>query len=414
MAANIAKNATDKGNRVLFAVHRQELLEQIKATFTSIGVNTSLCDFWMIQTVRRRLKRLPEYKLIIVDEAHTNYKAYQLLFDRYPNAIKIGFTATPVRLSDGGLGKLFTDIVESVSTKWLIENGYLAPYKYYSLPLADTTHLHIQAGEFKQDEVNALMENSAVYSGAVEEYQKYASGKKAMIYCPSIKSSQETIRAFAKEGVPAAHIDGTTPKSEREKIIQKYRTGEIMVLSNVSILNEGFDDKDIDCVILLRPTMSLALYIQMAMRSMRPKEGKTAIILDCVGDVFRHGLPDDDRVWSLEPKKVQENTVKIRECPNCFSVYPPTLSKCPYCGAEATHEIQRKDKKIIDVDLVEVKRQEEIRNTRVSEANLKTWDEIVEFQKIHGYKFAFCLHYAIRAGIKFPPKYNYMAKKFLK
>ena len=357
---------------------------------------------------------MPEYQVVIIDEAHTNYKAYQSLFARYPNSVKIGFTATPIRLSDGGLGKLFTDIVESVSTKWLIENGYLAPYKYYSLPLADTTNLHVQAGEFKQDEVNELIENSAVYSGAVEQYLKYANGKKAMVYCPSVVSSKETIKMFSESGIPSAHIDGTTPKSEREDIINKYRSGEIKVLSNVSILNEGFDDKDIDCVILLRPTMSLALYIQMSMRSMRPKEGKTAIILDCVGNVFRHGLPDDKREWSLRPKNVQENIVKIRVCENCFAVYPPTLSKCPYCGAEATHEIRKKDKKIIDVDLVEVRRQNEIKSTPLRDAELKTWDEVVEFQRIHGYKFAWCLHYAGKHGIKVPPKYSYMRRRFLK
>lgn len=413
VAGSIAKSATDKGNKVLFLVHRSELCDQIRATFQSIDVNMELCDVCMIQTVRRRLKKMPEYQLIIVDEAHTNYTAYQAVFARYPDVIKIGFTATPVRLSDGGLGKLFTDIVKSVSTKWLISNGYLSPYKYYSLPMADTSNLHIQAGEYKKDEVNALMENSAIYSGAVEQYKRFANGKKTMIYCPSIKSSIETIKAFNDAGISAAHIDGNTPKAHRDRVIEKYRSGEIKVLSNVAILNEGFDDKDIECVMLLRPTMSLALFVQMAMRSMRPKEGKTAIILDCVGSVYKHGLPDDDREWSLEPKHVQETTVKIRECPNCYAVYPPTLNKCPYCGAEAVHEVRTVNRKTVDVDLVEVARQEKIKNTRLADAEFHSWEEIVEFQKLHHYKFMWCMRTAVARGIAYPKKYRYMAAKFL-
>lgn len=414
VAGAIAKSATRKGNRVLFSVHRAELLEQIKATFSSMGVDADLCSFGMIQTLRRRLDRLEECDLIIIDEAHTNYKAYQALFERYPNAIKLGFTATPVRLSDGGLGLLFTDLVESVSTHWLISNGYLAQYKYFSLPLASTKGLHIKAGEYNQGEVAELMENKAIYAGAVEQYEKFAKGKKAMVYCASIKSSIETAAAFRAAGISAVHIDGTMSKRQREAVIERYRDGEITVLSNVGITNEGFDDKDIECTILLRPTMSLALFVQMAMRSMRPRDGKTAIILDCVGSCYTHGLPDDDRQWSLEPKKKQADIVKIRICKNCYAAYPPTESKCPYCGYEATTEIQKTERKVVEVDLVELKRTEEIRNTRLRDADLHTWDEVVEFQKVHGYKFMWCLRYCINHEIPYPPKYKYMVRRFLK
>ena len=138
--------------------------------------------------------------------------------------------------------------------------------------------------------------------------------------------------------------------------------------------------------------------------------GKTAIIIDHVGNCYLHGLPDDDREWTLEPKHKQENIVKIRECPNCFAVYPPKLERCPYCGYMAVKEVQRKDKKVVDIDLVEVRRQESIKNTSLNDAQLNTWDEVVEFQKLHKYKFAWCLHYADSHDIPIPSNYNYMRR----
>lgn len=411
IAGSIAKSATDKGNKVLFLVHRVELCDQIKETFFDIcGVNPSLCDIMMIQTARRNLRKIGKPQLIIVDEAHMFNSAYEKTFSAFPDAYKIGFTATPCRLNQGGLGNLFEDIQTGVSTRWLIENHYLSEYRYFSFPIADTSHLHTRAGEFVSEEVNALMENKAVYSGAVSQYLKLTPGKKAMVYCASIKASEEIVKEFAKNGITAAHVDGTTPKSKRELIVDAYRKGDIKIVSNVDLFGVGFDDKDIEVAILLRPTQSLALAVQQNMRCMRYKEGKTAIILDCCGNVVRHGLPDDDRTWTLEPKAKQENMVKIRECPACFSVYEPTKSKCPYCGHVATKEVQRKDKKTVEIDLVEMKRQNDIKNTRLADAELHTWPEVVEFQKLHGYKFAWCLRYAADHDIPIPRKYAYMRR----
>jgi len=409
LAGSIAKSATDKGNTVLFLVHREELCEQIVDTFYNLcGVDLALCKIMMIQTARRRLKTLTEPTLIIVDEAHTFNNAYEKVFQFFPDAYKIGFTATPCRLNQGGLGNLFEDIQTGVSTRWLIDNHYLSDYRYFSFPIVDTSGLHTRAGEFVQEEVNALMENKAVYSGAVEQYLKLTPGKKAMVYCSSIKASKEVVKEFIDNGVSAVHVDGTTPKAERERIVEAYRKGEITVVSNVDLFGVGFDDKDIEVTVLLRPTQSLALAVQQNMRCMRYKEGKTAIILDCCGNAARHGLPDDEREWSLETRKKQETTVKIRECENCYAVYPPTLQKCPYCGHVATKEIQRKDKKQVTVDLVELRRTETLKNTRLSDAELTTWEEVVEFQKAHKYKFQWCIRYADAHGIATPSKYKYM------
>lgn len=406
--AEISHSATDKGNNVLFLVHRKELCEQITNTFTAQGVNMDLCSVSMVQTVSRHIDKIPEPKIIITDEAHhSTANSYKKIYNAFPNALRLGFTATPCRLNAGGLGEVYDKLITSVSTKWLIDNHYLSPYKYYSIPLADTEKLHIRAGEFKVEEVSALIENEAVYSGAVEQYLKLASGKKAIVYCPSVKASKETAEEFNRNGIRAAHLDGTSSKEEREKVIESFRAGKYYILSNADLFSEGFDDKDIECTILLRPTMSLTVFIQQSMRCMRYKEGKTALIIDCVGNVFRHGLPDDDREWSLLPKAKQETTVKIRECPQCYGVYSPTMEKCPYCGFMAVKEVIHKNKKTVSVDLVEVRRQEELKNTRLSDTNFTTWEEVREYQQARKLKFAFCFHYCLEHGIQIPSKYRY-------
>lgn len=404
---SIAKSSTDKGNRVLFLVHRKELCKQIANTFSKLGTDMSLCDVSMVQTASRRLDSLPDYDLIITDECHhSTAKTYTKIYDHFRDATKLGFTATPVRLNKGGLGEVYTDLITSVSTQWLIENGYLAPYKYYSVKLADTSNLHTVAGEFKQDEVAQLMENKEIYGDTVKQWKRLAEGKKTIVYCASVEASKMTAERFSSEGYSSIAIDGKTPQNERDEAMERFRNGEITILCNCELFGEGLDVPDCECVVLLRPTQSLTLFVQQSMRSMRYMPGKTAIIIDHVGNCYRHGLPDDEREWSLEPKHKQENLVKIRECKECFAVYPPTLSKCPYCGAVATTEIRKTERKTVEVDLVEMKRQEDLRNTSVAEVELKTWEEVREFQKIKGYKFPWCFRYAKAHGIEIPSKYN--------
>lgn len=412
---SIAKSATDKHNRVLFLVHRKELCQQIHDTFVKVGVDMSLCDVMMVQTAVRRLGKLPDYDLIITDEAHhSTAKTYTKIYDYYSGVLRLGFTATPIRLNHGGLGEVYTDLITSVSTRWLIENNYLAPYKYYSVKLADTSGLHTVGGEYKKDEVAELMQSTEIYGDTVTQWERLANGKKTIVYCASVEAAVKTAEKFSESGYVAAELDGETPPDQRKETMAKFRAGEITVLTNCELFGEGLDVPDCECVVLLRPTQSLTLFIQQSMRSMRFLPGKTAIIIDHVGNCYRHGLPDDDREWSLAPKKQQENIVKIRECKNCFAVYPPTMKKCPYCGYEATKEVRTKDKKTVEVDLVELRRTEQIKETKLRDAELTTWEQVVEFQKIHKYKFLWCLRYCIAHGIEYPKKYEYMARRLIK
>ena len=413
----ITASANKKGNRVLFLVHRQELCKQIRNTFTACGVDWKLTTVDMVQTVTRHISEVIKPDIIITDECHlSTAKTYVRIYESFPDALRLGFTATPTRLNQGGLGAVYDSLVEGVSTKWLIANKHLAPFKHYSVQLADTSKLHTRAGEFKAEEIQELMENNTIYGETVKNWLKLAYGKKTIVYCSSVNSSRDTANSFLSSGIPATHLDGNTSESERNQIMDEFRAGKIQVLCNCELFSVGLDVPDCECVILLRPTQSLTLYIQQAMRCMRADKDnpeKTGIIIDHVGNIYRHGFVDDPHNWTLEPKKrKEENTVKIKECPKCFMVYSATETACPLCHYENHVVKETKGKKTVDVDLVEVKRLENIKNADYSEyKNCSTFDELVEFQKAKKYKFGWVIRSAVQLGISVPGKYSYMRKK---
>lgn len=387
---SIAAMATAKNNRVLFLVHRKELCQQITGTFSACGVDFKYCDVMMVQTASRRISRLTEPALIIVDEAHHILSnSYTRILERFPAAVVLGFTATPQRMNEGGLGAVFQQLIESVSTEWLIQNHYLAPYKYYGVQLADASKLHTKQGDYDRQEVEELMNRSAIFGSAVENWQKYAKNKKTIVYCSSIITSKNTVQAFRNAGIAAAHLDGATPKQERDRVVNNFRAGKILVLSNVDLFGEGFDVPDCEAVVLLRPTKSLTLHIQQSMRSMRADPNnpdKVAIILDHVGNYTRHGLPDDKREWTLAAKeKRKENKINVKQCPNCFAVLPSSALTCKFCKydfRQQAEESQQSWKFVDGVILGEIAKQpyDDYRKA-------KTWEEIDTFRKAKKYNF---------------------------
>ena len=399
---NIAAEAAKKKYRVLFIVHRKELCRQIERTFRKCGVDFKYCTVGMVQSLCRRVPELKEPKLILVDECHhIPGKSYREIIESFPKAIVIGFTATPVRMNEGGLGSVFESLIESVSTKWLIENHYLAPYKYYGVDLADTRNLHTKNGEFDQYEVENLMAKTVIYGDTVENWKKFAEGRQTIVYCSSINTSKATAKAFQDAGIAAAHLDGAASRAGREEIVTDFRRGKIKVLCNVDLFGEGFDVPDCEAVVLLRPTRSLALHIQQSMRSMRYKEGKTAVIIDHVGNYLRHGLPDDEREWSLQPKKQKtECKVKVKTCPNCFAVVPATTQVCPNCGLRFRTE-QEEPLVLESVQL------HEISALPYSDyKKCKTFEELERFRKAKGFKPGWTYYCAKELHIQIPAKYS--------
>ena len=410
----IAQLTTKRKNRVLFLVHRKELCQQIEGTFKLCGVDFKNCSVMMVQTACRRLHKMLRPDLIIVDEAHHILSSsYIKILEYYKGVPVLGFTATPSRMNEGGLGAVFQELILSVSTKWLIENHYLAPYRYFSVQLADASKLHTKRGDYDKAELEELMNKSAIFGGAVENWLKLANGKKTIVYCSSIETSKNTVKAFQDAGIAAAHLDGTTPKAEREGVVNDFRTGKIKVLSNVDLFGEGFDVPDCEAVVLLRPTQSLTLHIQQSMRSMRydPKNPeKVAIILDHVGNYTRHGLPDDEREWSLEAKarKVKKKDEKpIKQCPVCFSVVDSSVKICPYCMHVFKPEPRAERKTVEGYTLEEI--------TKMPYADyikFETWEGLEEFRKLKKYKIGWSFRRAAELGIAIPRKYWYQINHY--
>lgn len=408
----IAAMATIRKNNVLFLVHRKELCQQIVGTFTACDVDFSRCSVMMVQTACRRLSKLNKPALIIVDECHHALSSsYLKVLKYFPKALVLGFTATPQRLGTGGLGEVFDKLIESVSTKWLIEHHYLAPYHYYGVQLADATKLHTKHGDYDKAEVEELMNRSAIFGSAVENWLKIAKDKKTIIYCSSIETSRNTVKAFQDVGIAAAHLDGTTAKAERERVVSEFRLGKIKVLSNVDLFGEGFDVPDCEAVVLLRPTKSLTLHVQQSMRSMRydPKNpDKVAIILDHVGNFTRHGLPDDEREWTLEAKaKKKQNKIMVKQCPVCYAVMPSNAKVCRFCGYDFSEKEDRQERTVVEgVEL------QEIAKLPYDDYKKSTcWEQIDRFRKAKKYNFYWGIRKAIELGIPIPAKYKWQVYK---
>lgn len=351
LMAYMASQAGRRGKRALFLVHRRELIDQAAETLKAlhihhgiVGVSDSDRNKIMIgsvQTVARRIDRLPEPDLIILDECHHAAAGTWLkAIAAYPSSYVVGLTATPARLGGQGLGSVFESLVLGPTAKELIGLGYLSPYQYYAPPMvADLGDVRTVRGDYDQAELAGRMDRPSITGDAIAHYEKLAAGTQAIVYCASIRHSQNTALAFRSRGLCAYHVDGATPRDERRAIMQGFRARKIQILCNCDLFGEGVDVPGMETVILLRPTQSLTLYIQQAMRGMRADKAnpeKRAIILDHVGNVYRHGLPDDEREWSLDSRQKkqrskQENTVKIKVCENCFSVHKPA-PECPYCG----------------------------------------------------------------------------------
>lgn len=405
IVAEIAKRTTEKLNRVLFLVHRIELCEQIENTFRNWGVDMDFCKIMMVQTAVRRLDKIPHPSLIITDETHhSKSNSYRKIYDYFKDSYRVGVTATPVRLDGSGLGDIYSTLIEGVSAKWLIENHFLSPYTYYAPSVADMNGIKIKRGEFETKSAENVLFNRTVFGNVVNHYRKLANGKQAICYCVSVKHSSAMAEEFRKNGISAEHIDGTTPKFERQSIIEDFRNGKIKILCNVDLISEGFDVPDCECAILLRPTQSLTLYIQQSMRCMRYKNGKTAVIIDHVGNYARFGMPDADRTWTLEdkPKKsivqTEEKEIKLSQCPECFYTFEPDeeVKICPNCG----YVFPKKDRTL---DINESTELQEITGFVLdynydSPKNCKNYNELIKYAMNHGYKMGWAYYQAKERG----------------
>lgn len=343
--AKIIQTATQRGKHSLIIVHRRELIDQTSATLTrhgiehgiiASGVPTSpsrLCQIAMVQTLARREQ--PQAEIIILDETHicVSY-TYKTLLAKFPDAILLGFSATPSRMDRRGLGEIFTHLVTGPSVSELQAAGFLAKTKYYAPPqVVDLSGVKKQMGEFQISGLESATNKSSVTGDAVDHYRRLIPNMQAIAFCVSVAHAQAVADAFNAAGVASDCIHGGLAKPVRDSIVARLRSGEIRVLTSCEILVAGFDVPAVSACILLRATASLVFHLQSLGRALRPAPDKDfAIILDHVGNLTRLGLAEDERAWTLAggDEKVAHH-ISVSTCPKCFATFAPR-SSCPECG----------------------------------------------------------------------------------
>lgn len=419
--AEIARRTTANGNKVMFLIHRKEVLEQAKTTFLNQGVNPNLLNAGMVQTLTRRVNIIKHPKLILIDEAHhVLAKSYQRILDKFPDAFVLMFTATPIRTGRMQMDQVADDIIVGQSIHKLTEQGFLAPFRYFQPPGDFDSKLlkRSNTGDYTTESMKEAM-STQIFGHIVKQYKRIASGMQAVVYTYSIESAHRIAAEFNEAGITARSVNGKTPQDMRDNIVQMFRDQRIKILVNVNLFTEGVDLPNVDCVIMARPTMSLALYLQFSMRCLNPREGKTAIIIDHANNFKKFGYPDDDRDWKKAVKSGKQKSkallkdpgLSIVTCDYCFAVVKAKDvkdGKCPICGQKI--KVQ-KAKAVSDVDLVEAAKerqrqiQEIVKNDLLKKVATKTvgelhsLKELQAYAKLHGYKPGWAWFMAKKKGL---------------
>lgn len=305
--------------------------------------------------------------LVVQDEAH------HLLADnkwgrawaKFPNAKGLGVTATPIRTDGKGLGRhaqgVMDVLIEGPTPRELIRQGYLCDYR-----IIGARH-HLEglvvgpSGELTGASVDEVMRNSRVVGDVVPTWFGHAYGLRTVVFAHNLEAAKELADEFIATGVAAAVVSSKNTDAERVGLVRRFETGQLTVLVNVDLFGEGFDLPALECVVMARPTASLGLYMQQFGRVLRIISGKThGLVIDHVGNVLRHGLPDAPRHWTLDarPKRQSEgptDAIPLRTCSNveCLGVYERVYKVCPYCKQEHV-PADRSGPEHVDGDLFEL------------------------------------------------------------
>lgn len=397
------KEVSSRNKKTLIIAHREELLDQISETlkkfavphgFIAAGREENLSHLTQVASVFslvKRLHKISEPDLIIVDESHhvSLKTTWGKVLAKFPNAWKIGVTASPCRLSGEPLGDVFQEIVLGPTVTDLINSGSLCKYKLFAPPTIDTSKIKTLAGEFNLQQLDEAMNKPVITGDAIREYMKRANGKRAVVFCTSVNHSREVARAFNDQKISAYSLDGKMDRGLRASVVSGFRSGQIKIITNCGIISEGFDLPAIEVAIVLRPTQSLALWIQMSGRALRPFPGKEyALIMDHGGNTARLGLPCEDREWSLKGRLKRKSTdLKIRICPQCYAAMNLFNRVCPECGY-APEIADRAPIEIVEGDLHEVDIEARKRMRFREQSGAKTLEDLILLGKQRKYRNA--------------------------
>jgi DNA repair protein RadD len=349
-AAIIKQHVADYQN-VLVLAHRREIIGQtsrklhdqgiahgiIQAGFDHLSRPMERVQVASVQTltaraVRTERMKLPVAELLVIDECHhTPAESYRKIIAAYPDAVLLGLTATPCRGDGRGLGGIFEVIIEAPQVAELVALGYLVKTRVYAPPAPDLKNIRVQAGDYVESQLAERMDRPKLIGDIVTHWLKYGERRKTVAFTVNVAHSLHLRDRFVEAGVRAEHIDGSTPKPERDSTLARLASGEIELVSNCMVLTEGWDMPEVACCILARPTRKMGLFRQMIGRVLRPAPNKAdAIILDHSGAVFRHGFAEDHVEWTLDPDTRAESTAhKLREA----NGYASRLIDCTNCGA---------------------------------------------------------------------------------
>lgn len=341
MATQIIQRARELGNRVVMLAHREELIDQTVKTLDEFGVYAGVIKAGrpadplapvQVASVQTLINReMPAAKLLIIDEAHhAAADSYREISRHYD--LRLGLTATPWRVDGRGLADDFDSVVVAATPAELTAKGFLVRAKCYAYTTPDLKGMSTRGGDYKVGGLEVAYDKREILGSIVGEYAKHTPGRPAIVFPPSVKISLQIVAEFRAAGFRAAHVDADTPTDQRKAILDLFRVGGLHVLSSVGVLTEGFDAPRAEVCILARPTVSLALFMQMIGRVLRPFRGKEmAVIHDHSGNCIVFGLPTDERDYSLEATRKKAAPLYMA-CPMCMAVIPLSSRECPNCG----------------------------------------------------------------------------------
>ena len=397
--SQIAQSVVANGKKVLFLVHRRNLVFQLNKTLRDhfgvipgiimAGVETNLdrqVQLASIQTYGRRIRlddlvynpHFINADVVLIDEAHRAVaKSFKNVVKLYEDKIVIGCTATPCRADGRGLGEVFNKLVDVIGIKKLTDQGYLSPIRYFVPSHINLDGVEISMGDYQIKALAEKTNTKKLIGDIVDNWLHLAENRKTIVFCVNVKHSIAICDEFNTRGIPADHLNARHSDEEREVVFKRMDRGDIRVIVNVALFQEGLDIPDVSCIVIARPTKSMGLFRQMCGRGLRPQEGKTCLILDHGNVIETHGLLEWDIEWSLNGKKkawskpTKEQTKKLVRCRACGLTFEGS-KYCPDCGTE----VKSFGKKIetIDAELREIKPEKgTVLEKRLFLGMLKAW-----------------------------------------
>jgi DNA repair protein RadD len=382
MGGSIVASGLVRGSRVLWLAHRRELIQQAQDKLFELGVDAGIIQAGFqpspelpvqiasiptlhARAVRTRAIEPPPADLIIVDEAHhIRARSWKATLALYPDAVVIGLSATPCRGDGRGLGNVFDIMVECPSVQELIDLGFLVPTKVYAPSRPDLTGVRVERGDYVEKQLAEVMDRGELVGDIVTHWLRLAERRKTVIFATSVAHSVHLRDEFRRAGVLAEHIDGSTPLEERDGILRRLSRGEVEAVANCAVLTEGWDQPDVNCIVLARPTRHMGLFRQMIGRVLRPAPGKDhALVLDHAGNVFQHGFVEEPVHWTLSTDRRAENPMHgaggyggkrtLTTCPECHAVRRQG-APCGACGWQPRSKAAAVE--VVDGELAQIDR----------------------------------------------------------